>query len=172
MASHEFEDLAVLGLVAEGGGCAETIYDQLQTELDQNQSISYMKCTSLLLRFSEEDYVIGCDKPSSDTASRKTQANKKDYTITQSGRNYLRSLLQSPIKEITDPVHQFQLLTKIRFLHHLPKGKQDEQLAQLEDQLYQARNNVIENDTTEKKKKKTINTANITKQLLTSELEF
>ena len=121
-------ELGVLGLLAEGEATVESLQKRFNHNFGRHQFAGRGTLDPTLDRLREEGYVIG----------------SQVYSLTDQGRERLRSLLREPVAAVDDPEHRPHLLVKLGFLHHLPAEGRDAELAHLEDQFHEARNAWLE----------------------------
>lgn len=121
-------ELGVLGLLAERDATATELKERFNHNFGRHQFAGHGTLGPTLDRLHEEEYLTGA----------------QEYTLTERGRDRLRTLLREPVPAVDNPSHRPHLLVKLGFLHHLPPEDQAAELAYLEDQFHQARNSWVE----------------------------
>ena len=124
--------LGVLGILNEDESTLNTIQKRFNHRFGRHQFAGYGALEPVIKRLCEDGYITG-------TIS---------YSITESGRSHLRTLLCEPVSDVSNPNNRPHLLLKLGFIHHLPHDSQYEELAHLEDQFDQQRLKWMERATT------------------------
>lgn len=122
-------ELGVLGLLAERDGSAADIQERFNHNFGRHQFVGRGRLDPTLARLRDRGHVTEAYTAEAGTCS-----------LTEGGRERLQTLLREPVAAVDDPAHRPHFLVKLGFLHHLPADEQAAELAHLEDQFHEARN--------------------------------
>jgi DNA-binding PadR family transcriptional regulator len=133
MDQRELASLAVLGVLAEKESAT---VDQVHEKLQHNFGRYWGASTGILIptisQLEEDGRVVSV----SDECGY-------GYKITDDGIDRLRVHLEEPVEDVSKPSFRSHLMMKLGFLHHLPTEAQRDELRSMEDQLHQARDQLV-----------------------------
>lgn len=122
-------ELGVLGLLAERDASAADLQERFNHNFGRHQFVGRGRLDPTLARLRDRGHVTEAYTAAAGTCS-----------LTERGRDRLETLLREPVAAVDDPAHRPHFLVKLGFLHHLPPDEQAAELAHLEDQFHEARN--------------------------------
>lgn len=122
-------ELGVLGLLAERDASAADLQERFNHNFGRHQFVGRGRLDPTLARLRDSGHVTEAYTDEAGTCS-----------LTDRGHDRLLTLLREPVAAVDDPAHRPHFLVKLGFLHHLPADEQAEELAHLEDQFHEARN--------------------------------
>ena len=122
-------ELGVLGLLAERDGAAADLQERFNHNFGRHQFVGRGRLDPTLARLRDSGHVTEAYTAEAGTCS-----------LTDQGHDRLRTLLREPVAAVDDPAHRPHFLVKLGFLHHPPADEQAAELAHLEDQFHEARN--------------------------------
>lgn len=122
-------ELGVLGLLAERDASAADLQERFNHNFGRHQFVGRGRLDPTLARLRDRGHVTDAYAAEAGTCS-----------LTERGRDRLQTLLREPVAAVDDPAHRPHFLVKLGFLHLLPAEEQAAELAHLEDQFHEARN--------------------------------
>ncbi|WP_159900953.1 PadR family transcriptional regulator [Salinirussus salinus] len=122
-------ELGVLGLLAERDASAADLQERFNHNFGRHQFVGRGRLDPTLARLRDRGHVTEAYTAEAGTCA-----------LTERGRDRLQTLLRKPVAAVDDPSHRPHFLVKLGFLHHLPADEQAAELAHLEDQFHEARN--------------------------------
>lgn len=132
MDQRDLASLGVLGVLAEEDGAT---IDRIHEKLKHNFGRYWGASTGILaptLSALENDGLVELTRVEQSWG----------YTLTAAGRERLRALLKQPVQDVSHELFHPHLLMKVGFAHHLPTADRRAEIAELQAQLREERDQI------------------------------